>query len=103
MAADVEAKRQQLDNELKTVRFHTDTTSESTAASDVTRDNNTPLRVHRTTCGPQLETSVNINDQSHKNEGGSCHTSAMPAGWVREVRQRKTGKTAGKLDVCITR
>ncbi|KAF7210260.1 transcript variant X3 [Nothobranchius furzeri] len=26
----------------------------------------------------------------------------MPHGWIREVRQRRTGKTAGKLDVYIT-
>lgn len=31
-----------------------------------------------------------------------CPTSAMPPGWIREVRQRKAGKTAGKLDVYIT-
>uniref|UniRef100_A0A672IUB4 Methyl-CpG-binding domain protein 4 n=1 Tax=Salarias fasciatus TaxID=181472 RepID=A0A672IUB4_SALFA len=28
-------------------------------------------------------------------------TSAMPAGWIKEVKQRKAGKTAGKLDVYI--
>ncbi|XP_037539891.1 methyl-CpG-binding domain protein 4 [Nematolebias whitei] len=30
-----------------------------------------------------------------------CDTS-VPHGWIREVRQRKTGKTAGRLDVYIT-
>ncbi|XP_046895397.1 methyl-CpG-binding domain protein 4 isoform X2 [Hypomesus transpacificus] len=32
----------------------------------------------------------------------SCQASRMPPGWVRVVRQRKTGKTAGKMDVYIT-
>lgn len=33
----------------------------------------------------------------------TCNTSTMPPGWIREVRQRKTGKTAGRLDVYIIR
>ncbi|XP_055748974.1 methyl-CpG-binding domain protein 4-like isoform X2 [Salvelinus fontinalis] len=32
----------------------------------------------------------------------SCQPSGMPLGWVRVVRQRKSGKTAGKLDIYIT-
>ncbi|XP_061529594.1 methyl-CpG-binding domain protein 4 [Phycodurus eques] len=32
----------------------------------------------------------------------SCHPPKMPHGWIREVRQRRTGKTAGKVDVYIT-
>lgn len=59
--------------------------------------------MHPTSCDSQLETSENITNQSHKNEDGPCLTSTMPPGWVREVRQRKAGKTAGKLDVYITR
>ncbi|KAM7411638.1 hypothetical protein PAMA_021565 [Pampus argenteus] len=50
--------------------------------------------MHPTSCDIQLETSGDINNQSH--------TSGMPPGWIREVRQRKAGKTAGKLDVYIT-
>lgn len=43
-----------------------------------------------------------MTKQSHKDEEDACHTSAIPPGWIREVRQRKAGKTAGKLDVYIT-
>ncbi|XP_030588635.1 methyl-CpG-binding domain protein 4 [Archocentrus centrarchus] len=43
-----------------------------------------------------------MNHQSHKEGDVMCPTSAMPPGWIREVRQRKAGKTAGKLDVYIT-
>ncbi|XP_076597315.1 methyl-CpG-binding domain protein 4 [Chaetodon auriga] len=56
--------------------------------------------MHPTSCDIQLETSEDINSQSQKDV--SCHTSTMPPGWIREVRQRKAGKTAGKLDVYIT-
>ncbi|XP_039655815.1 methyl-CpG-binding domain protein 4 isoform X3 [Perca fluviatilis] len=40
--------------------------------------------------------------QSYKDMGDSCHTSTLPLGWIREVRQRKEGKTAGKMDIYIT-
>uniref|UniRef100_A0A3B5B2C6 MBD domain-containing protein n=1 Tax=Stegastes partitus TaxID=144197 RepID=A0A3B5B2C6_9TELE len=50
----------------------------------------------------ELETRRDVNNQSHKDEPDSWHTSAMPPGWMKEVRQRKAGKTAGKLDVYIT-
>ncbi|KAI3356895.1 hypothetical protein L3Q82_003542 [Scortum barcoo] len=45
-----------------------------------------------------------MNNPSLKDkEDDSCrHTPTMPPGWVREVRQRKAGKTAGKQDVYIT-
>uniref|UniRef100_A0A8P4G1M3 Methyl-CpG-binding domain protein 4 n=1 Tax=Dicentrarchus labrax TaxID=13489 RepID=A0A8P4G1M3_DICLA len=58
--------------------------------------------MHPAGCHIRLETSGNINDQSRKDKDDSCHTSLMPPGWIREVRQRKAGKTAGKLDVYIT-
>ncbi|XP_024230837.1 methyl-CpG-binding domain protein 4 [Oncorhynchus tshawytscha] len=32
----------------------------------------------------------------------SCPPSSMPPGWVRVVRRRKSGKTAGKMDIYIT-
>ncbi|XP_068996926.1 methyl-CpG-binding domain protein 4 [Embiotoca jacksoni] len=41
-------------------------------------------------------------NQSHKDVDDLCLTSSLPPGWIREVRQRKAGKTAGKLDVYIT-
>ncbi|XP_054629571.1 methyl-CpG-binding domain protein 4 [Dunckerocampus dactyliophorus] len=31
----------------------------------------------------------------------SCHASKIPPGWIREVRQRQTGKTTGRLDVYV--
>ncbi|XP_061590798.1 methyl-CpG-binding domain protein 4 [Cololabis saira] len=40
-----------------------------------------------------MENSAGMNDQSHE--------SLMPSGWIKVVRQRKGGKTAGKLDVYI--
>uniref|UniRef100_A0A3P9I3I3 Methyl-CpG-binding domain protein 4 n=1 Tax=Oryzias latipes TaxID=8090 RepID=A0A3P9I3I3_ORYLA len=38
--------------------------------------------------------------KNHKDE--PCCSSLMPPGWIKVVKQRKTGKTAGKLDVYIT-
>ncbi|GAA6216402.1 methyl-CpG-binding domain protein 4 [Lates japonicus] len=58
--------------------------------------------MHPTSCDIQLDAMGDINNQSCKDQGDSCQTSAMPPGWIREVRQRKAGKTAGKLDVYIT-
>lgn len=57
--------------------------------------------MHPTSCDIQLQTSEDINIQSRVDD--SWHTSTVPPGWIREVRQRKAGKTAGKLDVYITR
>ncbi|XP_029361437.1 methyl-CpG-binding domain protein 4 [Echeneis naucrates] len=56
--------------------------------------------MHPTSCGVQLGTRADIN--SHKDGNELCHIPTMPPGWIREVKQRKSGKTAGKLDVYIT-
>lgn len=97
MAADVGVKGQLLEND-----FRADTTtSDSTTVLTGLRNNNTHLKMHSASCDIQLETSGDINNQSRK-EDVSCHTSTMPPGWIREVRQRKAGKTAGKLDIYIT-
>lgn len=52
-----------------------------------------------TSCHIHLETCEDIEKPMDKVE--SCHASVMPPGWIREVRQRKAGKTAGKLDVYV--
>ncbi|XP_042347821.1 methyl-CpG-binding domain protein 4 [Plectropomus leopardus] len=98
MAADVGVRSQLLESELKTESLTS--TSVSTALSTGLK-NSTPLKMHPS-CDFQLDTSGDINNQSHKDEGDSCHTSTLPLGWTREVRQRKAGKTAGKMDVYIT-
>ncbi|XP_037629864.1 methyl-CpG-binding domain protein 4 [Sebastes umbrosus] len=56
----------------------------------------------QSSCDIQLENSGDITNQSHKDEDDSSRTSALPGGWIREVRQRKAGKTAGKMDIYIT-
>lgn len=63
--------------------------------------NSTPLKMH-TDCDARLETSDKRNNQSPKCEDDSRRTSTLPHGWIREVRQRKAGKTAGKMDIYIT-
>ncbi|TNN48266.1 Methyl-CpG-binding domain protein 4 [Liparis tanakae] len=57
--------------------------------------NSTPLKMH-TDCDDKK------NNQSPKCEDDSRRTSTLPHGWIREVRQRKAGKTAGKMDIYIT-
>lgn len=106
MAADVEVRSQLLDSDLETsVSFNTDSTaSESTPVSTkLSNKNNTLPKMHPDSCDFQLDTSRDINNQCHSDSDDTCHASRMPPGWIREVRQRKAGKTAGKLDVYITR
>lgn len=63
----------------------------------------TPLKMLPTSSDIQLEANGDTINQICKDEDDSCHTSTMPSGWIREVRMRKKGKTAGKLDVYVIR
>ncbi|XP_068453199.1 methyl-CpG-binding domain protein 4 [Clinocottus analis] len=65
------------------------------------RKKKSQLEMH-TSCDTELETSDTKNNQSPKCEDDSRGTSTLPRGWIREVRQRKAGKTAGKMDIYIT-
>jgi len=49
----------------------------------------------------ELEKTEDMDDQSRDRE--KFASSSVPPGWIREVKQRKAGKTAGKLDVYIIR
>lgn len=51
----------------------------------------------------QQLTHEDLNEANAKDKDYlSFCTSSLPPGWSREVRQRKTGKTAGKIDVYFT-
>lgn len=97
-------RSQLLDTDLKPVTLNDgSSTSPSQTASAKPRNSSTLLEMYPSSCDIQLQTDGDINNQSRKDMDDSCHTSTMPPGWIREVRQRKAGKTAGKLDVYITR
>ncbi|XP_068196846.1 methyl-CpG-binding domain protein 4 [Antennarius striatus] len=52
-------------------------------------------------CDLHLESSSDTSAQGLVDDADASHTPRMPPGWIREVRQRKRGKTAGKMDVYI--
>lgn len=64
-----------------------------------------PLKMH--SAAPrndsQLETNGDTDDKADKDAGDLSHTATAPPGWIREVKRRKSGKTAGKLDVYFIR
>ncbi|XP_060912890.1 methyl-CpG-binding domain protein 4 [Labrus mixtus] len=100
MAADERVKSQQLDKTVSLKKYSF--TSESTTVSAGLRKDNTLLDKLPSSCDIQLETDGDINNDRCKDRADSPSTLTMPPGWIREVRQRKGGKTVGKLDVYIT-
>ncbi|CAJ1084923.1 methyl-CpG-binding domain protein 4 [Xyrichtys novacula] len=102
MAADNGVKLKQLDTDPKIISLYDDSSAFAPTSVSAGLKSNTFSDLHPSTCDIQLETDGDINNQSCKGMDDSCHISTMPPGWIREVKQRKGGKTAGRLDVYIT-
>uniref|UniRef100_A0A3Q2Q4Y3 MBD domain-containing protein n=1 Tax=Fundulus heteroclitus TaxID=8078 RepID=A0A3Q2Q4Y3_FUNHE len=60
----------------------------------IKRTSSTPAyEIPLTSCENELGITLDMDAQ--------CNQEDLPHGWIREVKQRKAGKTAGKLDVYI--
>lgn len=88
--------------------LHTDMSTEkyapfSSNPADANTDSKSDLPPQRIMKYSAMPLEARGKKNNSKEVNCFCKTSSLPPGWIREVRQRKTGKTAGQLDVYIIR
>lgn len=88
--------------------LHTDMSTEkyapfSSNQADANTDSKSDLPPQRITKYSAMPPRPGGKKNNSKEMNCFYNTSTLPPGWIREVRQRKSGRTAGQLDVYIIR